>query len=379
MKILLCSYFKFPAGCAGAIRHEKLAQMLLDLGHDVMVVGLGKFNDFKIESYRNIKYISLRYPSSSLLSKVKMRLRYWGELKKIIQHYAPDRIIMDDLGPEVVMKLKRYSYTNRIMLIHDSVEWYSSAQFRMGILSPSYIRKNILNRFLIDKSCRVIAISQYLTKYYRSKDIQCVNIPIVAAEEDFILEKKLEERINFIYAGQAGKKDYLNIMLSAIALLTEEERSRFTFHIFGCTKEQIVSNGTPKEVINLLESTVKIYGRVARETVLEMLKRSDFTLLMRSDKQRYAKAGFPTKLVESLSHATPMIANLTSDLGKYLIDGSNSFIVPQCTAQDLASILRKTLTLSFERRKHMCENAYQTAVDKFHYKYFLSDLENIIK
>ena len=378
MKILLCSYFKFPAGCAGAIRHEKLAQMLTDMGHDVLVVGLGDFNDFKTESYNNINYISLRYRSSSVMYKIIMRLRYWHNMKKIMGEYSPDCIIMDDMRPQVTVKLKRYSQKKGITLVHDSVEWYSPEQFKLGIFSPVCIKKNIVNRFLIDKSCRVIAISQYLTDYYRSKHIPCVNIPIVAAESDLVREKKLKETVNFVYAGQAGKKDYINVILSAMALLSEEERRKFQFHILGCTEEQIIQNGVPVSTVNKVRSSLVIYGRVPRSKVLDVLKESDFTILMRSGEQRYAKAGFPTKLVESLSHSTAMIANLTSDMDRYLVDGYNSFIVPECTDEALAEILRKAIDLSLEKRLQMCVNACKTVEDQLCYRYFMSELKTII-
>jgi hypothetical protein len=68
-------------------------------------------------------------------------------------------------------------------------------------------------------------------------------------------------------------------------------------------------------------------GRIPRPQVLEELSKADFTVLMRSEEQRYAKAGFPTKFVESLATATPVIANSTSDLGMYLKDGENGYVV----------------------------------------------------
>lgn len=379
MKVLLCSYFKYPQGDAGAIRHEKLAFMLQELNHEVLVVGLGAYCEFQVIEFGGIAYTSLRESKTDFWGKVKSRLGYWSRLKKIISVYAPEAILMDDMRPNVTLKLKSLCKKQGIKLIHDSVEWYSPEQFKLGIFSPSCIKKNITNRFLIDKQCRVVAISQYLYDYYSSKKIQCVNIPIVASEEDLVKDKSLKETISFTYAGQAGKKDYLNIILSAMALLTDEERRRFKFHILGCTAEQIVKNGVSQETINIVKNALIFYGRVPRSKVLEVLKETDFTILMRSEEQRYAKAGFPTKLVESLSHSTPMIANITSDMERYLSDGYNALIVSQCDPEALAIVLKKAIKLSLEQRIQMCENAYETVVDKLHYKYFTSDLEKIMK
>lgn len=118
----------------------------------------------------------------------------------------------------------------------------------------------MLNRFLIDRSCRVIAISQYLTDHFSRKKIPCVNIPVVVSDEDLVAEKHLTAKVNFVYAGQAGKKDYLYVVLAAMMLLTEKERTRFTFHIVGCSREQL-SVGTsirlpPSQRIQLVPKTV---------------------------------------------------------------------------------------------------------------------------
>ncbi len=378
MKILLCSYFKFPNGCAGSVRHEKFAQMLKSLEHDVLVVGTGRCNDFRIETFKNIQYTSLRYATPGLKGKIKTRLEYWKNLKKVIQQYTPDCIIMDDLRPLVTIKIKRFAKSKDILLIHDSVEWYSRQQYKLNFLAPALICKNIINRYLIDDRCRVIAISTYLMRHFEAKRVQCVNIPIVVDDEDIVKDKSLEEVINFAYAGQAGKKDYLHVMLAAMMLLTAEEREKFKFHILGCSEQQMIDNGIPAQVIQELRPSLVIYGRVPRDEVFRVLQKSNFTLLIRSEELRYAKAGFPTKVVESLARSTPVIANITSDLGEYLIDGYNSFIVPGCSAEDLAPVLKKAVSLSMAQREKMCQNAYDTALNRFHYKHFLDRLQTIL-
>ena len=98
MKILMCSYFKFPNGCAGAVRHEKFAQMLMEMGHDVFVVGLGEANGFKRADHKSIPFTSLRY-GVSMPDKIKSRLLYWHNLKKILKEYQPQAILMDDMHP----------------------------------------------------------------------------------------------------------------------------------------------------------------------------------------------------------------------------------------------------------------------------------------
>ena len=379
MKIVICGLLKFPAGDAGSLRQYQLAVMLRELGHDVLVVGLGETNNRQIEKYGEVDYISFRYGDNKLQNKVLSHLLYWKNLKKILGDYAPDVILMDDLGPSKTIKLKQYCKVRQIRLIHDSVEWYSPEQFKHGKFSLGYIRKDVLNRFLIDKTCGVIAISRYLEDHFKTKGCRCVRIPIVITEADLCKEKDLpEDKVVFTYAGQPGKKDYLHVMLDAFALLPDELLQRVVFNIVGCTKEQMIAAGISVEVLNKLEMQLAIHGRVSHDKVLHILKGTHFTLLMRSSEQRYAKAGFPTKVVESLSRSTPVICNLTSDLGEYLADGGNALLVEECCPTSLQRQLCRAIEMSKIQRADMCSSACKTASKRFSYGEYLATLGELI-
>ena len=303
---------------------------------------------------------------------------YWKNLKKLLGDYDPDVIIMDDLGPSKTIKLKQYCKARQIRLIHDSVEWYSPEQFKHGKFSLGYIKKDILNRFLIDKTCGVIAISRYLEEHFKAKGCRCVRIPIVITEADLCKEKDLpEDKVVFTYAGQPGKKDYLHVMLDAFALLPDELLRRVVFNIVGCTKEQMLAAGIGSEVLDKLEKQLVIHGRVSHDEVLRILKGTHFTLLMRSPEQRYAKAGFPTKVVESLSMSTPVICNLTSDLGEYLVDDENALLVEECSPNALQRQLYRASRMSKAQLLDMCCNACETASKRFNYVAFLSALKKL--
>ena len=123
--------------------------------------------------------------------------------------------------------------------------------------------------------------------------------------------------------------------------------------------------GIDPEVLRRLEDLLHVFGRVPRAQVLDALKSTDFTNLMRSPEQRYARAGFPTKVVESLSNSTPVICNLTSDLGRYLRDGENSLLVEDCTPEALARVLAKAVALTQEQRAAMQARALASAEADF--------------
>ncbi len=380
MKVLACNLLKYPNGDAGAIRAEKLAMMLKELGHDVLVVGLG-YAPFYVQSVHNgISYISLRQKNGNICGKLLSHVLYWTRLKKLIGQYEPQAILMDDLGPLKTLRLKAFCRRRKIDLIHDSVEWYSPEQFRRGKLALGYMKKNILNQYLIDKSCKVIAISRYLQEHFLVRSKTCVRIPIVISEEDLCSEKRsCPGKVVFTYAGQPGKKDFLHVMLEAFLLLPKDVRENALFHIVGCTKAQMIASGIPEATLDKLQDTVMVHGRVSHDAVLEILKETDFTLLVRAPEQRYAKAGFPTKVVESLANGTPVLCNLSSDLCDYLRDGENALLAESNRPEDVAHALRRALALTEPEREVMRGCALESAKKYFDYRNYLSVLGELLE
>ena len=378
MKIVICGLLKYPAGDAGSLRQHKFSIMFRKLGHDVLVVGLGPANGRQETVHKGTKYISLRYGDTKIWNKVISHIYYWKNFKAILNEYCPDVILMDDLGLLRTIYLKHFCRRKQIRLIHDSVEWYSPEQFKHGKFSWRYIRKDLLNRFLIDRNCGVIAISSYLHNHFAEKGCTCVRIPIVISEEDMSSKKDLpDDKVVFTYAGQPGKKDYLHVMLDAFTLLPDELLRRVVFNIVGCTKEQMIAAGINEEVLEKLDKNLVIHGRVKHAEVLRILTETHFTLLMRSPVQRYAKAGFPTKVVESLSCSTPVICNLTSDLGDYLTDTVDSLIVTDCGAEPLKDCLEKAVTMPESQRREMCVQSELTARKYFMYHRYLGEVAEL--
>ena len=120
-------------------------------------------------------------------------------------------------------------------------------------------------------------------------------------------------------------------------------------------------------------------GRKPRSEVLRQVAGSDFAFLLRPSDERYAKAGFPTKVVESLSLGTPMLCNLSSDLAIYLKDGENSILINDCSADACCSALRRILALSREQMNRMRLSARKTAEDAFDWRKYKRVVELFIK
>ena len=108
------------------------------------------------------------------------------------------------------------------------------------------------------------------------------------------------------------------------------------------------------------------------------MQKADYTLLLRDASLRYAKAGFPTKIVESLSCGTPPVCNLSSDLSLYLKDGENAVLAENHSPEAFCVALRTVLSFSSDERNSMRLSARKTAREQFDYKIFAESLKQLL-
>lgn len=390
MKFLIVTYNKLPQGDAGAIRDNNFANLLTACENEVIIISMGK-NDYKI---KGVKHFSANIEAKSFTERLKKYYYFKKRVKEIINEYDIlknlDYIWIVDLPVNSVRFIKKISKRNNIGLIHDSVEWYSPGQFKLGFLSPQFLKKELYNRCIIDKNFKVIAISDYLKEYYLKKRIEVIRIPIIGDTnhiEQFkndllIKENKIIEsipKLKLMYAGSPGTKDYLKQMLLGLSLLSTKQLDRINFHIYGVNYNQIkkIMKKNLKE-LNKIEKSLSVYGRVNREEILKMYKSIDFTLLLRNSDKRYAKAGFPSKVVESLSNGVPVICNISSDMNQFLIHEVNSIIVTSESNIDFHQSLLKALNLSEERKREMKEMSLITFERNFNNNLYKYDLLNFL-
>lgn len=367
------TYSRIPDGDAPSIRSCNIAKIFMDCNLDVKLVGMGENAYFQLRKHEELSYMSLRIKGSNILTKLKNYFGFKRRLKiSLDQANDIDAIVLNlnTLPINVLWYIKKLSKEKGIKLFVDCCEWYSPEQFKMGKMSLCYILNNYCVQKYIDNNTLIIAISKYLTSYFRQKGYHVADIPAILDVENTGHNKSCKsEKTILMYAGSVGRKDYLDVILTGLSLLSQEELAKIEFRIFGVTLDEIKDN-VKVEILEKVSSSIKCYGRVKRETVLKNLEDADFTVLMRSSTQRYAKAGFPTKVVESLASATPVICNLTSDLGDYIIDGYNGVVVNSESAEDFSRAIKKVIRFSVSEKEIMSNNARTTAEENFDYRLY---------
>ena len=381
MKALLVTFDKYPDLDAGAVRIHMCAKILQEAGYETFVISMGKstHNRMILEN-DGINHISYRGDSSNTIAKAMYYLEYPIRLYKYLMKANVDLIIHTQIDESSLRIIQEYGKRKKIPVLYDGVEWYSESQFLNGKKARGYKQNNRYNVELIQKPEAVIAISSYLRDHFMMRNIQTVQIPVIMDVASTYIEKSpVGDQVKILYAGSPGKKDYLVNVLDGLALLNEEERKKIQLTIAGCTKEQLVDIcGVNRSVLESVNKSLRILGRISREQVLEEYKNADFSVLIRPVKERYAQAGFPTKFVESMCCSTPVICNITSDLGMYARDEINSIIVNDISSDEIAKALRRVISFSYEEKSAMRINARKTATECFDYKIYADDFMTFV-
>ena len=347
-KAIIITENNYPEGDAGAVRQHAFAKMLSEMDYDVLVIGYGKPTKGNVEIYDGIKYISFRENSNNKAFRIWNRMMFGNKFYKyIIKNYLElDLLFVVDLMPNAFKKIIKLKKKYNCTLIHDSVEWYSKEHFQK----------------LANKTIRIPVIM----------DIKKI---------DFRIKVKPNDKIVFSYAGGPGKKDFLREIINGFALLNSNELKKIEINIIGVNKQQLINLcEVDEKAIDVLGTCLKIHGRVERSKAVDYIKNSDYSLLIRDENLRYAKAGFPTKIVESLACGTPPLCNYSSDLELYLEDKKNSIIANGHTSRDVYEAVKKALLITNENdRSLMRENSRKLALSSFDYSVYKDILSSICK
>lgn len=361
-----------------AVRLLNTALILQEIGYDVSLFGYD-FEEEIMVKHRGVRCTKWQITRGKGIARQHLRSQ------DIIRHFikvlknAPDIIMSCIPGyTEEYSYLKGWAKENNVPFIQNLCEWYSYCNFRGKFKVFRYARNEWLMRFTYTKVKNIVGISTMLTDYYEKRGANTLTVPTLVDLEEYVnLKHQISMRLCIAYAGKPAAKDLLANVIFAIGRLSEQEMSKLEFHIYGATAEQLYKLGISQELLQRLSSAVHIHGYVPYKDVARCIADADFTILLRPN-QRYAQAGFPTKVGESLACGTPVIANLTSDLKKYLVDGENSLICWDDSVESCLVTLRRAIAIRKETLQYMREKSYSTARTSFDYHAYTGRMQEFL-
>jgi len=375
--------FELPDRNAAAQRVITNGKIFNKLDYIVTYIGVDKSDDFIESSIREYKsedftYYSKpqRYPKTNLewikfitdISFVKQTIEF--DLESNVE------IVIAYNYPAISLKkLMRFGKKNHIKIIADVTEWYEpqgSYIFRLIKGADSYLRMNVFQK-QIDG---VIAISQYLYDYYKQNDV--IKVPPLVDKNSLKWKKVIAQKdhsiLRLIYVGSPGngQKDRLDLIINTLSKIKDKVRE-FELSIIGINENQFVEYFGYNSIPSNIRKNISFKGRKPHLEAIDELKKSDYSIFLR-DNTLVNTAGFPTKFVESVTCGTPVLTNISSNVGDYLSEGLLGF---ELNFTSLEESLIKALNHPENKIREMKD--YCDKFNEFDFNSYVTEFENYFK
>ena len=347
-----------PDKNAAAHRARAFSKMISACGYKPVIIGMKQdSNEATIlntcEELDEALVYSMKYPESSI-DWIKM-LGAIGDLKQVVNHLGSvniKAIIAMDYFSVALWRMMNFCNKMSIKFIVDTVDWFEKSNYSF----PKNIIKDIDTKvrmgFLHKKSTNMITISKFLFDYYQPFVKKIVQIPgvVVTAEERKSVEKfhTRDDVISLVFVGSPGnkcEKEKIDWLIKIVCEINKEEK-QVVFHIAGITKETLEMNRPELFELDNLESSIVFHGRITHDECIELVAKSDFSVIIRED-TLLSRAGFPTKLGESYTCGTPVFVTPTSNISEY-IPVTHGVITDECNYEAVEQKLYELVQLKKE-------------------------------
>lgn len=380
MKILYTGAFRFPTGDAGAARVLNIARLLRELGHEVEFLSFGRDrNNALVGTYDSFEYrVTEDIDQSVFFDRLRgvfqRGYKAYRMICKNIKSY--DCVIVYNPALFFTIKLLQICRCLNVTLVLDRTEWYSCNDFIGKYLNITYWLSEINMCYVSTRINNVISITSFLDGHYAKSSNRIILPPLVDLQENKWKERENIPITSFsgvtlIYAGNsANSKDRIDMVLEALTRLVDEGFRIRILLLGNCSQELSAKYVDYKNNILFL-------GKIPQKDVPSYYNVADFSILIR-DNTRKSKAGFSTKLVESIASGVPPIINYTSDESRYLSE--NTCI--KLKAGDVESIieaLKRVCEMPKESRYVMRKHVKEVAVHHFDYRAYVNQMRKFVE
>ena len=362
-------------GSASCTHVQNRARFFSNIGYKVY--GLSEYPKNECDKVKDTDFLKYIY-MKPFRGKGKIRGAGWiadqfvgihtyNEIIKTLKVISPDIIILYELNSIVVEeRIRAYCERHNIRLIIEVTEWME-VENRKEIATRGIVWQKDIQKRYIDKRCgNIIAISEFLYEHYRNQGCNVIKLPPLVydfADKDQIFRDRdvvKLHRVKLVFAGTTDFKDYLEPMLKAIQKINDNE-IKIIFDVVGPSPdaiERMLECSTPTQY------GINCYGRLSHENTLSIVRKADFSVLMRENK-RYAKAGVSTKFVEAMSLAVPSICTAVGGTDVFVSDGVDGFLIKDNSVHEVLDKLVQIVNMDSSKILQMKLNALNTAKQVF--------------
>ena len=384
---LLVGAFKFPHGDAPSNRMLSLAKTFRAAGYRPLIVNDGPgppgatITPGRLASCDGVDYISLPQRSGGRAARAVQRTARPLRISRAVHRLGLERrqlrwvCVVSGLYTMSMHAALRFRLGARILV--DVHERHDVSQFPKRWRDPYFLRHRYTAWIATRLPAKVLVISEHLRDRFSQRKDTLVLPPAVDVDEySARVPRNPQDPMRFLYAGSPGRKDLLVEILQGFTRLSAAEQRKVCVTIAGATRSQI-EDYVGEEVLLRLGESVEVLGVIPRAQVHGLLAKADFALLIRPVAE-FARAGFPSKVPESLAAGCPMILNYSSDLRHYVDDGQQVLVCRGSTAAHVTETIRRALALSDRELNSMSLTARSTARSRFDYRVWAAPLAEFL-
>lgn len=386
MKIIYIGAFRFPFFDAAAARVLNVGKAFRELGHDVEYIAMG---GQYIEKHRqhdgSYIYQDFTYNitdeldcQGGIFKKMQMKFSRGNKIIALLKktNLSNSLVIAYNPQPKLLNNLIKLSREKDFKLAVDLTEWYD----RNELPFTDWFSYNWCMTHTMHRIPNKILISSFLGNYYHSNN---VIVPATCDSSDAkwqltIDNPKQFEGITLIYAGNPAKKDLVHTVIKAVNNLTKRG-VKIRFLILGTTKDDYLKRYANKIGSSIISEDIVFLGKVSQTEVPAYYRLADYMILLRKN-DRKSNAGFPTKFAESMMAGVPVITNPTSDIGKFITNGNNGYLLENenqdCLEEFLLNLCSQADKKLLAKQK---ENALKTGKEVFDFKNYTETLNRFIQ
>lgn len=362
-------------GSASCTHVRNRARFFNNIGYEVYGLSECPKNECdKVEDTDFIKYVYMKpfhgkgkIRGAGWIADQFVGIHTYNEIIKTLEVISPDIIILYELNSIVVEeRIRAYCERHNIRLIIEVTEWME-VENRKEIATRGIVWQKDIQKRYIDKRCgNIIAISEFLYEHYRNQGCNVIKLPPLVY--DFVNKDQVFRdrdavklrQVKLVFAGTTDFKDYLEPMLKAIRKINDNE-IKIIFDVVGPSPDAIERM---LECSNPTRYGINCYGRLSHENTLSIVRKADFSVLMRENK-RYAKAGVSTKFVEAMSLAVPSICTAVGGTDAFVSDGVDGVLIKDNSVHEVLDKLVQIVNMDSSKILQMKLNALNTAKQVF--------------
>jgi len=380
LNMVFTGSFDFPEGMAGTKRVKNILHGLVNQGVNCKVLLLTNRLENPVKgTHRTIPFFTIMR-KSGVLGLLLIPFRFILGLHQLSKWYDStgshnvlyvySGINIENLFLVIFARMRGYK------IVVDLVEDFSLNQDKVTLWRGLKNRSNVFfNQRLNWFSNGVVVISTRLKKLVGGQEIPLLIIPVTAGNLDFQRTASPKafnpQNIHILYSGTYGQKDGIDNLLDAFRQALEEQpKLRFvlTGNVPHRVKKMIAENG--------IEDRVFATGFLDEEEYYNTIHWCDILCMTRIN-SGYANAGFPFKLGEYLATGNLVVATDVSDVGLYMKDEINGYLIDPEQPHQLTEKL-KTAIRTFERSEKMRSKGRKVAETHFNPKNHASDLISFV-